>query len=93
MYVSVSRISAESINRPIVSDPGDVDYEPSVSGFGDDDQDSDQELASQAEINFIAAKLSLSQRNAEFLTKRLKKKKFTSRGVHSTAYRNRQAKF
>lgn len=53
---------------PEFSDPGDSTYEPS------DLEDDEREVISKHEMDYIVAKMLLSQQNAEFLTTFLKKK-------------------
>lgn len=47
----------------------------------------------QKEMDFIVARMGLSQRNSEFLTSFLKHRKLTEPNVNATSYRKRQTEF
>lgn len=61
--------------------------------FEPDEQPNKANLVTQAEMNYVVAKMGLSQRNSEFLTSFLKRKQLTDVGVKATGYRNRQSEF
>lgn len=48
---------------------------------------------SQNEMDYIVAKLGVSQRNSEWLTSFLKQRKLTEQTVNATSYRKRQSEF
>lgn len=58
-----------------------------------DSEDAQPELVTQSEMDYIVAKMELSQRNSEMLTSFLKRKKLTKPDVNATSYRKRQAEF
>jgi len=68
------------------TDNDDIDYEPDIA------IDKPQ-LITQSEMDYIVAKMGLSQRNSRFLTSFLKRKKLTESTVNATAYRSRQREF
>ncbi|CAF1643470.1 unnamed protein product [Didymodactylos carnosus] len=68
------------------SDVNDLDYMP-------DYEDDKPLLLTQNEMDYIVAKLGLSQRNSEFLTSFLKRRNLTKNDVNATAYRKRQSEF
>lgn len=57
------------------------------------DSDDEPKPLSQDEMDYIVAKLGLSQRNSEWLTSFLKSRKVLQQNVNVTAYRKRQAEF
>jgi len=68
------------------SDPQDDDYEPNI-------EDDKPKPLTQNEMDYIVAKMGLSQRNAELLTSFLKRRKLTERTVSAVSYRSRQTEF
>lgn len=68
------------------SDQNDPDYIP-------EHVDEEPQPLTQSEMDYIVAKLGLSQRNSEFLTSFLKRRKLTKDSVNATAYRKRQYEF
>lgn len=74
-----------TITATTATNDNDATYVPS------DLEDDERELISKLEMDYIVAKMLLSQENAEFLTTFLKKKKMTE--VNATDYRKRQADY
>lgn len=68
------------------TDENDPTYVPDV-------EDNEPKPLSQIEMDYIVAKLGLSQRSAEFLTSLLKHRKLLQKTVKVTSYRQRQAEF
>lgn len=68
------------------SDFQDADYEPDI----DDDK---SKPLTQNEMDYVVANIGLSQRNAEFLTSFLKRRKLTEHTVSASSYRSRQTEF
>lgn len=73
-------------NFTIASDVYDPDWIPDV----EDDQ---SKPLKQNEMDYVVAKLGLSQRNSEMLTSFLKRRKLTQQDVNATTFRKRQAEF
>lgn len=71
-----------------LTDPFDPPYQPD-----DESPHVRQSLVSQTEMDYVVARMILSQNNAEFLTGFLKHKKLTQQEVNSTAYCHRQAEY
>ena len=69
-----------------VTDLQDVDYTPNI-------EHDRPTLLTQNEIDYLVAKLGLSQRNSEFLTSFLKHRKLTEHTVSASSYRSRQREF
>lgn len=76
----------ESTDYTNLPDLNDYDYEPSNADDG-------PWPLTQKEMDYLVAKLNLSQRNAQMLTAFLKRRKLTEQTVNSTSYRKRQAEF
>jgi len=68
------------------TNPQDVNYELNIENDG-------PAPLTQKEMDYVVAKLGLSQRNSEFLTSFLKRRKLTQRTVSARSYRSRQAEF
>lgn len=68
------------------TDARDPDWIPEV---GNDEP----KPLSQSEMDYLVAKLGLSQRNSEMLTSFLKRRKLTKQDVKATGYRKRQAEY
>lgn len=81
----LSRLTAETLfTNP--TNVQDFDWTPDV-------EDDTPKPLTQNEMDYIVAKLGLSQRNSEMLTSFLKCRKLTQPNVTSTSYRKRQAAF
>lgn len=82
---TMSALPLESVFT-LPSNLQDPDYTPNL-------EDDEPKPLTQNEMDYIVAKLGLSQRNSEFLTSFLKRRKLTQHNVSATAYRKRQAEF
>lgn len=63
------------------------------ANYIDNSEDEERKPLTQTEMDYIVAKMNLSQRNSEFLTSYLKHRKLTEQNVSITAYRKRQSEF
>lgn len=68
------------------TDVHDEDWIPSIIDEG-------PQVLTQNEMDYVVAKMGLSQRNSEFITSFLKRRKLTQQSVNATSYRKRQADF
>lgn len=64
----------------------DADYEPDI-------EDDKPKPLTQNEMDYVVAKMGLSQRDSEFLTSFLKRRRLTERTVSASSYRSRQTEF
>lgn len=81
--VSVLTAASGLTDAPDAQDP---DWMPDV-------EDNQPKPLTQNEMDYIVAKLGLSQRNSEMLASFLKRRKLTKQDVSATAYRKRQAEY
>lgn len=82
--VSTSGLTESSANTGLYNyDYQDLDYVP--------DEEEEDRLLSQNDMDYLVAKLKLSQLDSQFLTTFLKQMKMTEAGVNPSAYRQRQA--
>lgn len=82
--------SPDTITEASWQTAGTVETE---SFFEADEQEDKPELVTQDEMDYVVAKTGLSQRQSEFISSFLKRKKLTEVGFKVTGYRHRQAEF